>query len=95
MTPNPDDAADPLYLSALREMKWILAAWVVNFAWVTGYCRWTAFRTDNQEEAATVLGMPSWVCFGVFIPWIAATVFTAWFALTRMEDHPLEDPTDE
>lgn len=94
MSPDEETIADPLCRSALREMGWILVAWLVNFAWVIGYCRTAAFAVE-QGEPSTVMGMPAWVFFGVFLPWIAVTVFTAWFALTRMEDHPLEESGDE
>ena len=94
MPPENAEARDPLYRGALRELRWILAAWAVNFAWVIGYCRVAAFRVEPGEPA-TVWGMPSWVFWGVFLPWIAVTAFTAWFALTRMEDQPLGETDDE
>lgn len=94
MSTENEPEPDPLYRGALQEMKWILLAWVVNFAWVIGYCRTAAFKVV-EGEPATVIGMPAWVFFGVFLPWLAATAFTAWFALARMEDQPLEDLKDE
>jgi hypothetical protein len=31
------------------------------------------------------------VFWGVFVPWIVATLVTGWFALTQIEDHVLPD----
>lgn len=86
---------DPLYASSIRELKWIIVAWAVNFAWVLGFCFLRGYGSE-ESEISLVLGMPSWVFWGVMLPWILVTLFTAWFAMTQMADHPLEDsPTEE
>lgn len=90
---DQDPQWDPLYLSSLREAKWIVVAWCVNCAWVVGYCRLYGYDSFDTENIKTILGMPSWAFWGLFVPWVTATVFTIWFALTQMEDHPLE-PAD-
>ena len=38
-----------------------------------------------------VLGFPSWVFWGIALPWLAANLFTFWFCLFRMKDDPLEE----
>ncbi len=88
---DPDLELDSLFVSSLRESKWIIVAWVVNFTWVVGYCVLRGYRIDDAEKLITILGMPNWVFWGVFLPWIITTLFTAWFALTQMADHPLDD----
>ena len=80
-------SVDPIFESSLRELKWILLAWLVNFIWVIGYC--SLFGYSNSD--ATVMGMPSWAFWGVFLPWIVMTLFTVWFAFFQMTDHPYED----
>ena len=83
---------DPIFVSSLREAKWIVVAWTLNFAWVIGYSLSFGYRGgDEPSELITRLGMPAWVFWGVFTPWIVTTLFTAWFALTQMDDHPLDD----
>ena len=91
---EPQRELDPLFVSSLRELKWILVAWGVNFAWVIGFCLSRGYETDGAE-LSLVLGMPAWVFWGVMLPMICVTLFTAWFALTQMADHPLEDPETE
>lgn len=76
------------FRSSLRELKWILAIWAVSFVWVFSYCAMFGYSTDN--EIKLTWGIPSWAFWGVFVPWTAATVVSCWFALTQMEDHPLE-----
>jgi hypothetical protein len=94
MKQESDDKYDPLYRSSLREMKWILGAWIVNCVWVVGYCGWTAFDR-GEGNGSFLMGMPTWVFYGVFVPWIAVTLFTTWFALGKMEDHSLEDSEND
>ena len=85
-----DDARlDPVYVTSLREAYWIVAAWAVNCLWVVGYCRLRGYDSVDVENLRTILGMPAWVFWGIFLPWIAATVFTIWFALKCIADHPL------
>lgn len=90
--PN-DKPADPLYRSSLRELRWIVSIWLVTFVWVIGYCRLFGYNGDQPVELT--LGMPSWVFWGIVIPWIVATVVSCWFALTQMQDHPLEDASPD
>lgn len=85
---------DPLYLSSLKELRWILGVWAVSFLWVIGISRWLGYRAENADQIQLVLGMPLWVFWGVFVPWIAVTLWVTWFAMCKMEDHPLEDATD-
>ena len=86
---NTETQSDPVFASSLRELRWIVLIWLVNFCWVVGYCRAYGYPSEGQP-LATVLGMPSWVFWGIFVPWIVAAVVTSWFALTQIEDHPLE-----
>ncbi len=85
---------DPLYLSSLKELRWILGVWAVSFLWVIGISRWLGYRAENADQIQLVLGMPLWVFWGVFVPWIAVTLWVTWFAMCKMEDHPLEDANE-
>lgn len=90
MVQEDDPPVDPVFKTSLRELKWIFVIWLVHFGWVVGYCY--AFGYPAPEtELITVIGMPSWVFWGVFVPWISATVVSSWFALTQIEDHDLPD----
>ena len=80
---------DPVFLNCRRETWVILTAWGLFFAWVTGYCGVAAYR-EPTEPLKLALGMPSWVFWGVFLPWVSASVFTIWFSLWYVADDPLE-----
>ncbi len=90
MPVQSDPNVDPVYASSLRELKWILIIWLINAIWVVGYCVWFGYP-DEERPLTTVLGMPSWVFWGVLVPWIVAATVSSWFALTQMEDHPLDE----
>ena len=90
MAQEYDPPVDPVFKSSLRELKWIFVIWLVHFVWVVGYCYAFGYLAP-KTQLTTVIGMPSWVFWGVFVPWISATVVSSWFALTQIEDHDLPD----
>lgn len=92
MKPVDDSELDPVFVSSLREAKSIFGIWLVMFAWVITVGLFFGYATDPKAPIETTLGMPSWVFWGVFVPWGVTSLFTIWFALTQMADHPLEDP---
>lgn len=83
---------DPLCVSALLEFKGILIAWAVNFIWTIGFCLAAGYDVD-ETQISLVFGMPSWVFWGVMLPWFVVSVYSIWFALTQIADHSLE-PTE-
>jgi hypothetical protein len=89
-----------LLQNCLAEIRWMLAFWLATFAWVIGYSL-TYGRQDGGQEPAVLFGFPAWVFWGVGVPWLAATLFTCWFALAQMSDDALEveretnDPEEE
>lgn len=87
---------DPLLVSSLRELKVFLATWAVACLWTVGYCGRAAYKVD-PDAMEIVFGMPAWVFWGIGLPWVLVSGFSIWFALCRMEDHPLEpgEETDE
>jgi len=90
MAQEPDSPPDPVFESSLREFKWMLVIWLIHFLWVIGYCYAYGYPAP-ETPLVTVLGMPSWVFWGIFVPWIVATLISTWFALTQIKDHPLPD----
>lgn len=93
MQSSPESSTDPVFLSSLRESWRILFFWAIFFLWVVGYSTLFGYPPEDQP-LVTVLGMPSWVFWGVFLPWIVSGAITIWFALTQIEDHPLDDIAD-
>jgi hypothetical protein len=91
---------DPVLINARRE------AWIIFGAWLTCtiYCCTYYYlfglsRPGNPlgpEDVRPVLGMPSWVFWGIFAPWVAFFVFNIVFAGFYMKDDPLgADHTQE
>jgi hypothetical protein len=91
-TTNPSKL-DPLVRNSLREAKGILWIWGIAFVWVVGYCslRGTAGpgTVGSDQELSVVWGMPSWVFWGVALPWLISVLVSAWFALHCIADEPL------
>ena len=82
-------AHDPVYSSARREMWIIFGVWAVFCIWVTSYCHFHAYA-ELPGEVPLVFGMPSWVFWGVAVPWCVATALSIAFAVFFMQDHDLE-----
>ncbi|MDB4711748.1 YhdT family protein [Verrucomicrobiales bacterium] len=70
-----------------KELFFFLAGWVFFAAWVLIYSYFNAYKDQSQEPSIT-LGMPSWVFWGIAIPWICATAFTIYISLFVIKDHP-------
>jgi hypothetical protein len=72
----------------LREGWVAVAIWFTAMAWccsvmiLKGYVA----PNDRPEEPLLVLGMPSWVVWGLFLPWIVQIMATWWFAICWLKD---------
>ncbi|MHC4400081.1 MAG: DUF997 family protein [Planctomycetota bacterium] len=84
---------DPVLVHTRREAAWILGAFLVCLVWSVSWC-WVA-GYGAGETTAKVLGIPSWVFWGVVMPWLAADAFALWFCLFFIADDPLEEDNDE
>lgn len=81
---------DPVYVNSRRETVFVLIAWAVFCTWVVGYCLSTGYDIE-PENLTTVMGMPSWIFWGVALPWLMSIVVAMYFGLKFMADDPLED----
>lgn len=88
------DSTAETFRRSRREAGWILLTWVVFALWVLGYAAVATGGAPAQGGAATgietTLGFPSWVFWGIALPWAVAALFSIVFALAIMRDHPLE-----
>ena len=73
----------------------ILAAFAVCLVWSVTWCYLAGYRGPGEAGLATVLGMPSWVFWGVLVPWLGADLFACWFCFFFMADDPLGECEDE
>ena len=84
---------DPVFLHSRREMFLILGVWLVCFLWVVPYCYIYGYRPiESPDQLTTVLGMPSWVVWGVAVPWLLADIATIAICTFVMKDDTLEPP---
>jgi hypothetical protein len=63
----------------------VFALWTVLACWRLGY-----EGPTDPAKMKLVAGMPSWVFWGIVVPWVASMGFTIWFALCFMKDHDLD-----
>jgi len=80
---------DPVWRSSLREALLILLVWGALCA-VTLAVSFLLGSGIAPGRLRAVAGIPLWVIWGVIVPWIAAVIFSWWFAFRFIEDHELE-----
>ena len=97
--PSPDDQAfDPVYLNSRREAVVIFGVWVACLLWAVPYCYFFGYPSDgaaiNPDAITTIWGIPSWVFWGILVPWLAADAFTIWFCFFYMVDDDLGEANE-
>jgi len=93
-------STDPVLRHARREAWIIAASWLLATAYSCTYCYLYGYirpgRALGPADVRPILGMPSWVFWGVLAPWAACAGFTVWFAGFFMTDDDLgKDHADE
>ncbi len=86
-----DDAVyDPIFLNSRREALVIFSVWAVALVWAVPYCYFNGYSAlSDSSSVETVWGIPSWVFWGIFAPWLIADIFTTWFCFCYMADDEL------
>ena len=74
----------------LKEVKYLLLAWLFFASWVLIYCGFEAYVQDHEDVKIT-FGMPSWVFWGIALPWICSIIYTIYFSLFVMKDNEHEE----
>lgn len=101
MSDGPMDADqieyDPVFLNSRREAIVIFCLWAVGLIWAVPFCYFTGYFTGevDADNISTILGIPAWLFWGIFIPWIVADVFTTWFCFCYMKDDDLGEELGE
>ena len=96
--PKPDKPIDydPVFLNARREAIVIFFVWLACLLWSVPFCY--AYGYPEQFEASefsTLLGVPTWLFWGIAAPWLLANVATIWFCFAFMKDDDLGVADDE
>ena len=93
MTPPPPDST---LSRSRREALIIMAAYAVAMTWCSVTCYTMGYHRNPDEITRPFgLGIPDWVLYGIFAPWMACNLFTAWFTLFYMEDEQLADEGED
>ena len=74
---------DPVFLHSRREAILIVGVWALGLIWAVPYCYLRGYDLA-PEEIDTIWGIPSWLFWGIAVPWLLADVFTAWFCFSYM-----------
>ena len=76
------------FAQCVKEAKFCASVWIV--AWIV--CATVAWKfgylppDQRPDDPWLMLGMPGWVAFGVFLPWLALISITIWFASKYLKD---------
>ncbi len=89
----PSDAQveyDPVYLHSRREALIIFCLWVTALLWAVPFCYLNGYgEAVDAATVSTTLGVPTWLFWGIFMPWLVADAFTIWFCFFYMQDDDL------
>lgn len=88
---------DSLFLNARREAIIIFIVWIVALLWCVPYCYINGYPSVYEpENLKTIMGIPSWLFWGIAFPWLVADIFTVWFCFFYMAEDDLGGaPEDE
>jgi hypothetical protein len=80
-------------VNARREARCIALLWLAATTYCCTYCYFFGYRTATHPlgvaDIQPIFGIPSWVVWGIFAPWIVCALFTFWFAGRYMADDDL------
>jgi uncharacterized membrane protein YhdT len=87
---------DPVVTSSRREAAAAVVMWAIAMTYTVGYCYLFGYRRP-PEDLRFIFGIPDWVLWGIFAPWLVWTVVSALFAKFVMRDADLseEEPSGD
>lgn len=84
---------DPVYLHARKEAALILGVWFVAFLWTVPFSYFNGFNSQVPiEDIQFIVGIPTWVFWGIAVPWICCNLVTIWFCFRYFSEDDLEPP---
>ena len=94
---NPQPQLDPVFVSARREASFILVLFAVCFVWALSVYYFDGYFPAKTPtgELPIVMGMPRWIFWGIFMPWVFVDVVTIWFVFFFMKDNDLGEEEDD
>jgi len=71
--------------AVVAALIWFLAGiWTISVSYWLGYTR----------PVRSLGGIPNWVFWGVFLPWVVFFLIHTWYSLIYMRDEDGESPPD-
>jgi len=93
-------APHPILKTARREALVVAGLWLTAGTWSVSYC-WLNGYGNTPEKMEFTLGFPTWIFWGVVLPWLICVVVSLLVANFLMTDADLglepgeeEDPFD-
>lgn len=84
---------DPVFRHARFEAIFIAALWALCTAYCCGYSYLYGYIRPGRElgraDIQPILGMPSWVFWGIFIPWIVCGAINIAFCVFLVKEDDL------
>lgn len=86
-----DSEWDPVYLHARKEAALILGVWFLALLWTLPMSYLNGFESQvDIEDITFIVGMPTWVFWGIGFPWMMANLITIWFCFFYFSEDDLE-----
>ena len=91
-----EEEFDPVFLHSRREAIVIFCFWLTALLWAVPFCYLNGYADNvNPENFSTTWGIPTWLFWGILVPWIAADIATAWFCFFFMKDDELGEASGD
>jgi hypothetical protein len=85
------------YRQARYEAIVVILIWAAALAYTVTYCWWHGYTTAEPpaaHEMEFVCGFPSWVFWGIIVPWLVCWVICYWFSYHFMRDDDLGEEAE-
>ncbi len=87
---------DPLFLHSRREAIFIFLVWLAGLLWAVPFCYFNGYLGRVEaSEITTIWGIPSWLFWGIAVPWVVADVITIWFCFGFMQLDDLGETAED
>lgn len=85
MTIDSDDIKSrEFFLRTRKEAAMAGVIWFVFFVWVVGVSYTMGY--GDVDPSNSVMGLPAWVFWGIFLPFVVATVVNCLYAFLYLKD---------
>lgn len=82
-----ENSEDPSIVRIRYEATIVFFVWLVACVYTVGYC--AVFGYSPESGSSLSFGVPSWVFWGIFLPWTISTVVSAYVAMVVLRDDDL------